>query len=63
MVCWRCHRPDMRKKLLIVEDDEALASVLADNFAFCGFAVERVGTARPPSIACARAGRIWCCSM
>jgi DNA-binding response OmpR family regulator len=53
----------MRKKLLIVEDDEALASVLADNFAFCGFAVERVGTARPPSIACARAGRIWCCSM
>src|ERR1700742_4502042 len=33
----------MRKRLLIVEDDEALARVLVDNFAFCGFDVEWVG--------------------
>jgi DNA-binding response OmpR family regulator len=33
----------MRKKLLIVEDDQALARVLVDNFAFCGFDAECVG--------------------
>src|SRR4029077_7808543 len=30
----------MRKKLLIVEDDQALSRVLVDNVAFCGFDVE-----------------------
>jgi DNA-binding response OmpR family regulator len=30
----------MRKRLLLVEDDEALARLLQDNFAFCGFEVE-----------------------
>jgi len=42
---WRVHddrRSTPSRKVLIVEDDEAMATALADGFAFEGFAVTRV---------------------
>ncbi|OFW24798.1 MAG: hypothetical protein A3H97_17985 [Acidobacteria bacterium RIFCSPLOWO2_02_FULL_65_29] len=33
----------MKKRILVVEDDQGLARVLSDNLAFCGFEVANVG--------------------
>ena len=47
----------MAKRILLVEDDKAIARLLADNLRFEGFTVEWCETGQPPVLR-----QIWCCS-